>query len=131
MRKERKQILLVDDDVIIDFLHKKILKQAGINSSIETVYNGKLALQKLVDYNNSFNESDSVLVLLDLNMPVLDGWGFLKEFEQLKTILNYDVDIFILSSSTNSNDISRSKSNPFVRVYLKKPLSLDAVTTNF
>jgi hypothetical protein len=64
-------------------------------------------------------------------MPVLDGWGFLKEFEQLKTNLNYDVDIFILSSSTNSNDISRSKSNPFVRGYLKKPLSLDAVTTNF
>ena len=123
--------IILDDDVIIDFLHKKILKQAGINSSIETVYNGKLALEKLVDYNNSFHESDSVLVLLDLNMPILDGWGFLKEFEQLKTNLNYDVDIFILSSSTNSNDISRSKSNPFVRGYLKKPLSLDAVTTNF
>ena len=58
MFKKRSLILLIDDDVIIDFLHKKLLIKAGIEAPIITRYNGKTALEELVKLNNQLDEND-------------------------------------------------------------------------
>lgn len=127
MKYNRKYILLVDDDTIIDYLHKKILQKAGFNEPILTVYNGKEATNQLLSLNSNLSANDSILILLDLNMPVQNGWQFLDEFMTLRNHLNYHTDIYILSSSINPDDIQMAKDNPLVKGYLKKPLTVTTV----
>lgn len=56
-------------------------------------------------------------------MPLMDGWQFLDKLETLYPLLDKNIDIFILSSSTNANDINRSKSYPYVKGFCSKPLT--------
>lgn len=127
MLKKRSIILLIDDDTIIDFLHRKLLIRAGIIAPIITLYNGKTAIDELLKLNNQLNENDTVLALLDLNMPVLDGWGFLEELETLNPSLKFNLELFMLSSSNNPDDIIKSKNYPNVIDYLNKPLSIENI----
>jgi CheY-like chemotaxis protein len=127
MSKKHEMILLIDDDTVIDFLHKKLLIKAGITEPIITLYNGKVAIEKLAELNDQLNENDTVLALLDLNMPVLDGWGFLKELDALYSNLKFKLELYILSSSNNPDDIQKSKNNPYVKDYLNKPLSKENI----
>jgi len=62
---------------------------------------------------------------LDLNMPIMDGWGFLEVFEEIKSSLIFNTDLFILSSSINPDDESRAKSNSQVLDYFPKTLTVD------
>ena len=58
-------------------------------------------------------------------MPVMDGWGFLEIFNEIKSTLNFSTNLFIVSSSINPDDENRAKSNPTVLDYLPKPLTVD------
>ena len=127
----RSVILLIDDDVVIDFLHQKLLTKAGVKEPIITLFNGKVAIDELLKLNNSLHENDTVLALLDINMPVLDGWGFLAELEVIYSSLKFKLDLFVVSSSNNYDDITKSKSNPFVTDYLSKPLTVEIIQKHF
>lgn len=77
-----KNILLVDDDNIFNFLNTKLLRQSGIADEIHTALNGKEALDLLNNYyTGAFALPD--VILLDLNMPVMDGFAFLEAFKKL------------------------------------------------
>lgn len=127
MLKKLDLILLIEDDAVIDFLHKKLLIKAGITAPIISLYNGKVAIEKLTELNALLNENETVLVLLDLNMPILDGWGFLEELDVLYSNLKFKLELFILSSSNNPDDIIKSKSNRYVKDYLNKPLTQENI----
>jgi CheY-like chemotaxis protein len=58
-------------------------------------------------------------------MPVMDGWGFLEIFNEIKSTLNFGTNLFIVSSSINPDDEDRAKSNSAVIDYLPKPLTVD------
>ena len=65
---------------------------------------------------------------MDINMPVLDGWGFLDE---IKTILPQSVRIYLTSSSIDERDLDRSKSYDEVCEYLVKPVDIETLTRIF
>ncbi|MBI35917.1 MAG: response regulator [Flavobacteriales bacterium] len=71
-----KSVLVVDDDKICNFLTVNALKKAGVNGKIDVVVNGLEALKKLREYQ-SFPD----LILLDINMPIMDGMEFLKKYK--------------------------------------------------
>ena len=73
------------------------------------------------------NKNDKVVVFLDINMPVMDGWGFLKTLEENKEKINFTIHLYVLSSSINSDDQERAESNSLVTKYLKKPLSIEVI----
>ena len=127
MAKKRSIILLIDDDPIIDFLHRKLLMKAGIIAPTITLYNGRTALDELGKINHQLNPEDTVLALLDINMPILDGWSFLEELKLMHCKLNFNLELFVLSSSNNPDDILKSKSYPYVIDYLNKPLSIENI----
>lgn len=127
MLRKRSAILLIDDDPIIDFLHRKLLIKAGIIAPAITLYNGRTALDELEKLNHQLNQEDTVLALLDLNMPILDGWSFLEELKLLYPTLKFNLELFVLSSSNNPDDILKSKNYPYVLDYLNKPLSIENI----
>ena len=69
------------------------------------------------------------LILLDLNMPIWDGWFFLTEIE--KTVFVKKIDIMIVSSSINTEDITRISENKLVKGFISKPLSIDVMKELF
>ena len=121
------KILCVDDDPITLMLCKKVVERVEFAKEIITANNGEEAIQY---FDNLFEEikiNDSIvyakLVLLDLNMPVMDGWEFLESYMSK----NYH-DIFIstrfivLSSSIDPYDINRAKTYPVIG-FLSKPIT--------
>ena len=78
MLKKINTILLVDDDDAVNFYNKRLLLKAELGASIVQLYNGAEAIREIITLNNTLSKKDLVVIFLDLNMPVLDGWGNLK-----------------------------------------------------
>lgn len=116
-----KNILLVDDDDIFNFLNTKLLETSGVASEIHTANNGQQAIDLL---NNYFSGTASLpdVILLDLNMPVMDGFGFLQAFKRLNLPRKERVSIIIVTSSEDANDMARAR-DMGVTTYLTKPVS--------
>lgn len=114
-------VLLVDDDVICNMICRKILERTGLVTEIQVAMNGEEAL-------NVFNECFSGLrshpdiILLDLNMPVMDGFSFLQAFIKMPQMHRNKVRIVILSSSMDARDILKAESMGADH-YLTKPLT--------
>ena len=118
-------ILLIDDDFTTNFLHKKRISQSEIDSRVEVANNGAEGINKLLALNESIQASNAlVLVFLDLNMPIMDGWDFLEAFKELKPKLNFNINLFIVSSSINPDDRARAKNYSQVLDYFPKHLSV-------
>ena len=128
---EVKNIFVVDDDKIFHFLVKKLLNTNGINVNPSFFENGHEAIHKIKDVLNC-TESLPDLILLDINMPVLDGCQFLEEFRQLKESLAKQIKICIISSSDNGmdKDMADVYKNEISNYYLK-PITRECIKTIF
>jgi CheY-like chemotaxis protein len=124
-----KTVLLVDDDAITNYLHNRVLTKTDLASSEIIIANdGQHGIETLLGLNETLkNKNDKVVVFLDINMPVMDGWGFLKTLEENKEKINFTIHLYVLSSSINSDDQERAESNSLVTKYLKKPLSIEVI----
>lgn len=114
------KILLVDDDSVFHFIHTKLLQSLGL-TEISTANNGEEALE-LIDGHVTENRPLPNLIFVDLDMPILDGFGFIEAFKKLIIPHKEKVEIAILSSSFNPSDINRAKELG-VAHYINKPIS--------
>lgn len=127
MKKKLNCVLLVDDDEGNNFLNKIVIEDAGIAERIETVLNGKEALDFLTN-SGKFAESTEkypqpVLILLDINMPVMDGWEFMREYEKLDENQKGKIIIVMLTTSFNPDDRVAAENNVEISDFRNKPLS--------
>ncbi len=120
-------ILLIDDDEINNFISIKLIKKALSNAEISSCLNGKLAIEELTEMQKISPEKLPDFILLDINMPIMNGWEFLDEYKRLNIDTTGKSKIFIISSSVFSNDISRAKSYPLVKNFISKPLSVEKI----
>lgn len=120
-------ILLIDDDEINNFISIKLIKKALSNAEISSCLNGKLAIEELTEMQKNSPEKLPDFILLDINMPIMNGWEFLDEYKRLNIDTTGKSKIFIISSSVFSNDISRAKSYPLVKNFISKPLSVEKI----
>jgi CheY-like chemotaxis protein len=114
---------VVDDDPLSHFITESRLRVISKDFRIQRFSNGR----KLLDFFETKWENEDeffpALMLLDLNMPVMDGFEFLSKFQSLK---NSDkCDVVILSSSTRDVDKETSKEYPQVLGYIEKPFDGD------
>jgi CheY-like chemotaxis protein len=118
-------VLLVDDDRIFNLLSSKTLERMGIVNEIHVAVNGKEAIDLL---NNYFQGSQTLpdIILLDLNMPIMDGFGFIEAFQRLKLNGKENVKIIVVTSSQSPDDIERVKAMG-ISDYLTKPVSHDSL----
>lgn len=124
MVKTRDTVCVIDDDIIHQFIMKKLVSDIMSDNEkrILVFSNG---LEGITYLKNTINKKEDLpdIILLDLNMPIMDGWGFLNEYENLFPRLGKDIAIYILSSSDNPKDIERVKEYQKVSGYLIKPIT--------
>jgi CheY-like chemotaxis protein len=118
-----KRILLVDDDQITNFLNENLIREMNITEDITITNDGQEALEFITNNclkSNGSKYSCCDLILLDLNMPVMDGFEFLEKFNELET--SKDISIILLTTSSNERDLHRAKSFN-ITGYINKPLT--------
>ncbi|WP_405296882.1 response regulator [Algibacter sp. Ld11] len=113
---------IIEDDPTHVYITKRFLNLTGLVESILICSNGKDAFTKLKAIISS-GEKLPDLILLDLNMPVWDGWQFLDAFKEIP--VKEKIDIFILTSSNNEADIERAKNYNIDSNYIVKPITLE------
>lgn len=114
-------IALVDDDKIFQLTTSRIIKQKRPASTLQQFYNGDEAISFLKE--NQFKPEELPdIILLDINMPVTDGWMFLEEFQKMVSSIDKEIQIYMVSSSIAVEDMKRAKENPCVLGYITKPL---------
>lgn len=118
--KKIKLTYLIDDDEIYIFTTKKLINKIDFCEEIAVFQNGKEAIEAIKFTLRNKNELPDV-ILLDLNMPIMDGWQFLDEFIRIKS--EKQIKIYIVSSSVDPSDIERAKTYNMVSNYIVKPIS--------
>lgn len=126
----QKTIWVIDDDPIYKIIVKKIIEKSAIFSETCSYNNGKEALDeilKLIENNDSLLPD---IILLDINMPVMDGWEFLEALENSKyRMMGKKIAIYIVSSSIAIEDKNKSKQYVDVLGYLSKPITINDLIT--
>ena len=119
-------VLLVDDDGVTNFINNRLLKKLNLTDCIQTAINGKEGLKYLAEYAKSNENTCPELIFLDLNMPVIDGFEFLDEFNKLTFANKEKVKVIILTTSTHQKDINQIVSQKSIG-YINKPLTEEKV----
>lgn len=122
--KKIRNVLLIDDDEPTNFIHKKIIQSSGLVDNVHVVQGGQAALEYLG--NNSNRDPEALLpdlIFLDINMPAMDGWEFLVQFEKLKLLQKENIVIVMLTTSLNPDDELKAKGIKEVYGYRNKPLT--------
>jgi CheY-like chemotaxis protein len=116
-------VLLVDDDLVSSFLIKEILIRFKVTEHTHTARNGQEALH-FIKENFKTETACPDLVFLDINMPVMDGFEFLEEFQKLSKQQKETLKIIVLTSSANPADVTKAKQY-FIEGYITKPLTFE------
>jgi CheY-like chemotaxis protein len=116
-----KVICIIDDDPIYQFLIHKIIGNSEAGHDVMFFKNGKEALDYFtVDLDKNLPE----IILLDLEMPVMDGWDFLKEIDKLQID---KPEIYIVSSSISHEDREKVKAFPKIKGHFSKPINSNKI----
>jgi len=117
---------IIDDDPIFIFGTQRMMKIADFCDSFMIFHNGKNAietLEKIIVAEGTLPD----LILLDLNMPIMDGWQFLDEF--IKIPCKQKITIYIITSSIDTEDLKKAKTYSNVSDYLLKPVTIEGLKT--
>ena len=119
---------IIDDDPIFIYGAKRMMELQNVCKGFLIYNNGQEALDALIAIIENKSKLPDV-ILLDLNMPILDGWQFLDEFVKVK--IDKKIIIYIVSSSVDPADMLKAKSYGNVTNYIIKPISLDRLKEVF
>jgi CheY-like chemotaxis protein len=115
-------VMLVDDNDTDNFISKRIIEITKFARRVEVKGSGKSALDYLKE-NQSIVENLPNIIFLDINMPIVDGFVFLYEFEKFSELVRNKCKVIILSSSDNKRDIDKIVNNNHVIKFITKPLT--------
>ncbi len=124
MKNKLNCTLLIDDDVVSNFVSEKVIQISDITNELKVLQNGHVAI-KYIEKCASSNSACPDLIFLDVNMPVMDAFDFLYLFRKLHT--KDKGAVVILTSSDNPNDIEHL-SQFEIMDYINKPLTTEKIT---
>lgn len=115
------RVILIDDNDIDLLLHERLITIQGISRTVLAFSNANKALEFLSS-NITLPHIPPTVILLDIQMPEMDGFEFLRSFDSYPSKIKNQCYIIMVSSSLDFGDISRTNANPLVVRLLKKPL---------
>ena len=121
-----RKVLIIDDDEISNFICKNTILKNGFSNEVKTV----LSANEGLEYLKGSGEIPD-LVLLDINMPVLNGWDFLEEYKKIRESLEELPVVVMFSSSVHEADIEKARKDQDVQDYIIKPMTTDTLENIF
>ena len=116
-------VCLIDDDKIYQFTAKKMLEATGMTKDISSFYDGSEAIAFFSGENSKDPENLPDVIFLDINMPIMNGWEFLEEYEKIRNHFPKSMALYVVSSSVDDADIRRSRQYNSVTDYIVKPIT--------
>jgi CheY-like chemotaxis protein len=128
--KKCETLYVIDDDDIYRFIIEKTIKDNDLVNLVKVFPNGREAIDFL---ESAISESRLLpeIILLDLTMPVMDGWEFLENYLLLKPRIGKRIHIYVVSSSINPADVERAKNISDVTDYAVKPITKEKLVDLF
>lgn len=115
--------IVIDDSKLDCFIAEKIIKNTGKCEQVTVFQQATEAL----DHIKSSGQVHQTIVFVDIQMPVMNGFEFVENFEALPDEVKKNYDMYMLSSSINENDIAKVKGYKSVKHFLNKPLTNDTI----
>ena len=122
MNPKLKHILLIDDNHYDNIYHERIIKDSQVAEKVIFAEDGRAALDILSSVKDGIFPQPE-LIFLDINMPRMDGWEFLEEYQTLREDQKANVIIVMLSTSLNPSDEERANQFEILNGFENKPLS--------
>lgn len=117
------KVLIIDDDEINNFVCSKVIQKHEFANEVKTFVSGQEGLDYLRAIINNEEETLPDVILLDINMPIMNGWAFLEKYQQMMVNFNKNPVLLMLSSSVYEEDIDKARQHPEVKDYITKPLN--------
>lgn len=120
--------IIIDDSQLDCFIGEKIIQNTGTFSSVKSYTQATEAYEVIKNSDPNTPEAMTIIVL-DIQMPVMNGFQFVEAFERLPEDIRSNYAIFMFSSSINENDKNRLENHPCIRKFYGKPISKDIVAS--
>lgn len=118
--------IIIDDSRLDCFIAEKIIQNTGTFSSVKSYMEATEAYEAIK--NKGVNEDDTItIIVLDIQMPIMNGFEFVSVFEQLPKEIQSKYAIFLFSSSINENDKNRLMNYPAIIRFYSKPISKETI----
>ena len=125
--KKYHAVMLVDDNEIDNLINQKMIEASNIAENIFVHSGAKSAIEFLKNIEKLAKGPISLylpeIIFLDIDMPLMDGFQFLDEFDRLSDSIKNHCKVIMLTSSLNPQDMNKAKKNQFVMKYINKPLT--------
>ncbi|MCV2486597.1 response regulator [Flavobacterium sp. SH_e] len=121
------QFVIIEDNLIDQFITKKLLKKGLDVNPLYIANNGKEGIDWLLKNPNH----NSLVIFLDIQMPIMNGFEFLDEFSRLPEGIKEKIRIYVLSSTLDIDEIKKAKENKYVSDFWNKPFRLDTLKNTF
>jgi CheY-like chemotaxis protein len=121
MAQTKLNFIVIDDSKLDCFIAEKIIRNTGKCESIKSFLQAREALEYIS--TTTVEEHSHTIVLVDIQMPVMNGFEFVEAFEKLPQQIVDNYTIYIISSSINENDLSKVHNYTTVKQFLNKPLT--------
>ncbi len=118
------KIAIIDDDEVFQLITKKQIEMKNTPCQIMKFFNGEEAIDYLHEHVNDTNQLPD-MIMLDVNMPIKDGWEFLEEYELLPAPVRNAIVLYMVTSSVIQSDIDKALENENIKDFVSKPIPGD------
>jgi CheY-like chemotaxis protein len=123
---QKQSICIVDDDEVYTFIVKKIIEIYELADNVLTFSDGEKAYNYIKE-NKGKPDLLPDIILLDINMPIMDGFLFVEGYTKLKQEINKEISIYMVTSSIDPIDLERSKKHTEIKGFITKPVSAEVL----
>ena len=118
-------VFLIDDERMFNLINQKILQITNFDDNVYCYADASIALNDLKQIIDSTPINFPGIIFLDINMPGMNGWEFLEEFNKFDIEIKNKCKVYMLTSSINPVDLSKSNNNNVIHGFIPKPLSIE------